>query len=263
MTANVEIPEGPRIAKIVYEALKDQDLVLEREVAKRFGTEGERIEDMKVDIMVAVGGDGTILRALQKNAAPIFGVNAGELGFLTEISEGGISEGVQRILREDFRVEERIKLKTVVGGKRAKDAMNETVVHTAHIAKIRQFKVFVDDELAMEVRADGIIVSTPTGSTTYSMSVGGPILDPRVQALVIAPMAPFKFASRPTVVPASSNIRLELPRPKPCLAVIDGQEDIHMTGEEQVHFTSAETKARFVRFERGFYTRTREKLMVG
>jgi len=263
LTANVAIPDGPRFAMEAIDALKGQDLVLEHGIAKRVGQEGMRIEDMKVDIMVAVGGDGTILRALQKNPAPVFAINAGELGFLTEVTEEGIEWGIQHILVGDYIMDERLKLKTVVGGNRAKDATNEAVVHTAHIAKIRHFQVFVDDELAIEVRADGVIVSTPTGSTCYAMSVGAPIVDPRIDALVIAPMAPFKFAGRPTVVPAKSDIRLEVTRPKPCTVVVDGQEDYQMTGEEAVHFTGSENKARFISFGRSFYTKTREKLMGG
>ena len=263
LTANVEVPDGPRLAKVAFEALRGKELVLEKEIARHFGQKGARIEDMDVDIMLAVGGDGTILRALQKNEAPIFGINAGDLGFLTEVAEDMMVEGLERVQRGDYMLDERIKLKTTVGGKRLKDATNETVVHTAHIAKIRHFQVYVDDQLASEVRADGIIVSTPTGSTCYAMSVGAPILDPRLDALVIAPMAPFKFAGRPTVVPASSDIRLEVIRPKPCVLVVDGQEEVQMSGGDCVHFTVSESKARFVSFGRSFYTKTREKLMGG
>jgi NAD+ kinase len=261
MSANVEIPEGPRLAARALKALEGKDLLLENEVAEHFGLRGMRIEDMDVDVMVTVGGDGTILRALMRNKAPIFGINAGDLGFLTEVTEEHIEEGIQRIIHNDFFLEDRAKLMTKVNGRRVSDATNEAVVHTAHIAKIRHFEVLVDGEVAISVRADGIIVSTPTGSTCYAMSVGAPMLDPRVDAMVIAPMAPFKFAARPTVVPASSEITLRLVRPKPCVVVVDGQEEIPMAGDEEVTFSASETKARFVRFSRSFYKRTREKLM--
>ena len=112
------------------------------------GHKGHDIEDMDVDIMIAVGGDGTILRALQKNRAPVLGINAGDLGFLTEISSDGVKQGIERVLRGDYILDERAKLKTTINGRRVQDATNEAVVHTAHIAKIRHFKVFVDDELA-------------------------------------------------------------------------------------------------------------------
>jgi len=119
----------------------------------------------------------------------------------------------------------------------------------------------VDDQLALDVRADGIIVATPTGSTCYAMAVGSPIIDPRVDAFVIAPMAPFKFAARPMVVPASSKVRIEVAKPKPCMCVIDGQQEKEMEGLEAAEFSISENKARFIRFERDFYTRIREKIV--
>jgi len=263
MTANVNVPDATRLSRLVCKALKGQDLVLEKEIAERLGKTGMRIEDMKVEVMVTIGGDGTILRTLMKNDAPIFGINAGDLGFLTEVQEDMAEEGLERIIRGEYHLDERTKLRTDFAGARMKDATNEVVVHTAHIAKLRHFHVFVDDELAVDVRADGIIVSTPTGSTCYAMSVGAPILDPRVNALVIAPMAPFKFAGRPTVVPAQSDIRIEVLRPKPCLIVVDGQEEAHMEGNEPLHFTTSENKARFVSLGRTFYTKMREKMTGG
>ncbi|MBM4237790.1 MAG: sugar kinase, partial [Euryarchaeota archaeon] len=195
------------------------------------------------------------------NDAPVFGVNAGVLGFLTEIGADQVESGLMRVLKGDYAIDERLKVKTVVGGKRLYDSMNETVVHTANIAKIRQFEVYVDEQLVIDVRADGIIVATPTGSTCYAMSVGAPIIDPRVDALVIAPMAPFKFVAKPIVVPADSVIRLRLSRPKPCVLVTDGQEAHEMNGDEVVEFTMSENKARFVSFGRSFYSRMREKLL--
>ncbi|MEM0448908.1 MAG: NAD(+)/NADH kinase [Methanomassiliicoccales archaeon] len=263
LTANVNVPDAPRLARMVCEYLEGQELILEEAIATVLGRKGVRIEDMKVDVMITIGGDGTILRALMRNEAPIFGINAGDLGFLTEIQEDMLEEGLERVIRGQYHIEERSKLRSELAGKRLRDATNEVVVHTAHIAKLRHFRVFVDGELAIDVKADGIIVSTPTGSTCYAMSVGAPILDPRVDALVIAPMAPFKFAGRPTVVPANSDISIEIQRPKPCLIVVDGQEEVSMEGNEELHFTTSDKKARFVSLGRTFYTKMREKLTGG
>ena len=263
MTANVSVPDAKRLSRQVRDLLKGHELMLEKNIAQVLGEKGMPIEDMEVDVMVTIGGDGTILRALMKNDAPIFGINAGDLGFLTEVQEDMVEEGIERILRGEYSLEERTKLRTDFMGKRMKDATNEVVVHTAHIAKLRHFQVLVDDELALDVRADGIIVSTPTGSTCYAMSVGSPILDPRLKALVIAPMAPFKFAGRPTVVPAHSDIRVELLRSKPCVIVVDGQEEIAMEGNEELRFTTSEKTARFVSLGRTFYTKMSEMLTGG
>jgi NAD+ kinase len=261
ITANSEIPEAIRVSRQVLSELEGHDIVLESGLAGLFGRPGKPIEDMDIDVLITVGGDGTILRSLQRTEAPIFGVNAGALGFLTEITEGDLKPGIRRLLDGDFFIEGRAKLATQVGSDRLYDATNEAAVHTAHIAKIRHFQVYVDDQVAMDVRADGIIVATSTGSTCYAMSVGGPIIDPRVDAFLIAPMAPFKFATRPLVVPASSKVRVELARPKPCLCVIDGQQERPMEGDEIVDLCLAERKSRFVRMERNFYSRLREKLV--
>lgn len=219
------------------------------------------VEDMDVDLLITVGGDGTILRSLQLNDAPILGINAGVLGFLTEIPRDGIADGMKRLILGQYCIEERMRLKTMVGSKRLPDALNEAVLHTAHVAKIRQFEVYVDDELVVDTRADGIIVATPTGSTCYAMSVGAPIVDPRVNALVIAPMAPFKFSARPFVVPSTSCIRIELVRKRPCVLVLDGQDELPLGRDDSIIFTRSENPARFVNLGSSFYSRTREKLI--
>lgn len=261
ITANSEIPEAIKMSRMVMSELDGQDLVLESGLARIFGRPGMPIEDMEVDVLITVGGDGTILRSLQRTNSPILGVNAGALGFLTEVTEPYLKTGMERLLSGDYFVEERIKVATKVADERLYDATNESVIHTAHVAKIRHFQVYVDDQLAMDVRCDGIIVSTPTGSTCYAMSVGGPVIDPRMDSFVIAPMAPFRFATRPLVVPSTSRIRLELSRPKPCLCVIDGQHEHPLEGFEMTEFCLAERKSRFIRFERDFYDRLRAKLV--
>ena len=261
VTANSEVPEAIRVGRRVIKELEGEDIVLESGIARLFGREGMPVEEMDIDVMVTVGGDGTILRSLQRTSAPIFGVNAGVLGFLAEVNEDELESGIRRLLDGHYFVEERIKLKTVLSGERLLDATNEAVVHTAHVAKIRHFNVFVDDQLAMDVRADGIIVATPTGSTCYAMAVGAPIIDPRVDAFVIAPMAPFKFGARPMVVPATSRVSIKMVKPKPCLCVIDGQQENPMDGDEGISFGLSEQRARFIRFERAFYKKTREKLV--
>jgi len=261
ITANVDVPDAMNICNRVLKALEGYEVLLETGLARRLGKKGKHVHEMDVDVLITIGGDGTILRSLQRNQAPIFGINAGVLGFLTEIPAEDIDAGIQNVIRGEYIIDERLKLKTIVGGKRLFDSVNETVVHTANIAKIRQFEVYVDDQMVMDVRADGIIVATPTGSTCYAMSVGAPIIDPRVDAVVIAPMAPFKFAAKPIVVPAASNIKLKLDRPKPCVVVVDGQEMHKMNGNEMVELTVSENRARFISFGRDFYARLRDKLM--
>ncbi|HKM13546.1 MAG TPA: sugar kinase, partial [Candidatus Methanomethylophilaceae archaeon] len=129
------------------------------------------------------------------------------------------------------------------------------------VAKIRQFKIYVNEHLAAEVRADGVIVSTTTGSTCYAMSLGAPITDPGVEAFLIVPMAAFKFTSRPFVVPSTAKITIEAVMDKGCLIVIDGQHEYEMAGGTYAEFSIAEDYAQFIKLNKDFYSHVREKLV--
>jgi NAD+ kinase len=249
-------------AEKVLEALKGQEFVVEQHAAEALGMEGMPLADMDVDIVLSVGGDGTMLRTLKSTDRPVLGVNAGVLGFLTEVKPDSVGPAIDKLVKGDYRIDERVRLKTVMDGRRLQDAINEAVIHTAHIAKMRHFSISVDGQPATELRADGVIVATPTGSTCYAMSVGSSIIDPRVEALVIAPIAPFRLAARPFVVPASSRIDIAIEEPKECTMVIDGQEELEMKGDERLQFTASEKKARFVSFEDDFYRDLEEKLIA-
>jgi NAD+ kinase len=237
-------------------------VVFESHAAEGLGAEGIPLGQMDVDIIITIGGDGTILRTLQGSDAPVMGVNAGVLGFLTEVQPDEIKVAIGKLLRGDYRIVKRVKLKTTMDGRRLEDATNEAVIHTAHISKMRYFEVSVDGTRATDMRADGIIVATPVGSTCYAMSVGSAIIDPRVDALVIAPIAPFRLSARPLVVPAKSKISVTITEPKECIMVLDGQSEVKMTGAEKVVFTASEKKARFVTLQSDFYKNLEEKLVA-
>ena len=245
----------------VMKALEGEDVVLDTVAAEKLGKKGVPVDDMDVDIMFTIGGDGTILRTAIHNKATLAGINGGAVGFLAEMDLADIEEGISRIRAGDYTVDERFKLDTFIDGMTIDPAVNEAVIHTDTIGKIRHFKVYVDGNLATEVRADGIIISTPTGSTCYAMSLGAPILDPSVDALVIVPMAAYKFASRPFVVPSSSKITVECVMDRGCMLVIDGQEEYAIEGGTRIEFSKSSKKVRFVRFDKDFYSRFREKLV--
>ena len=257
-----ELKNFKRVAQKVLQELEDEDLVFEEHTAEALGFDGVPLNKIKADVLVSIGGDGTILRNIQATSVPILGVNAGVLGFLTEVQPDEVKESIAQLLRGDYKVERRLRLKVVVDGRRLKDATNEAVVHTAHVAKMRHFVVSIDHKPATDMRADGIIVATPTGTTCYAMSVGSSIIDPRVEALVIAPIAPFRLSSRPLVVPAKSSISVTVHEPKECVMVIDGQEEIFLDGDEEIVFSASEKKARFVILKSEFYKNLEEKLMA-
>ncbi len=250
------------MARKVLEALKGQNYVIEKKSAEALGKKGVLLQNMAADVIITIGGDGTILRTLQGTDSPILGVNAGVLGFLTEIQADEVKRAVKKVVSGQYRIEERLKLRTVMDGRRLEDATNEAVIHTAQVAKMRHFAISVDGTPATEMRADGLIVATPTGSTCYAMSVGSAIVDPRVEALVIAPIAPFRLAARPFVVPARSKITVTVKDPRVCIMVIDGQCEFKMDGTEKLEFTASDKKARFVSFENDFYRNLEEKLVA-
>ncbi|MCL1978575.1 MAG: NAD(+)/NADH kinase, partial [Methanomassiliicoccaceae archaeon] len=235
--------------------------ILDEDIAALLDMKGCQVEDMKADIMITIGGDGTILRTSMRNKAPIIGINAGGVGFLAEVDSKDIEDGIRRLRRGEYVVEERFKLSSWYNGEYLAEAVNEAVLHTDSIAKIRHFKVYVNEKLMTEVRADGIIVSTPTGSTCYAMSLGAPLIDPRVNAVVVVPMAAFKFASRPFVVPADAKITVETVMDSGCLLVIDGQEEYEIKGKTHIDFIRSSETVRFIRFNTDFYSRVREKLV--
>jgi Predicted sugar kinase len=258
---NMTVPSAIEYAKRVINALDGECVVLENEIAKALGQKGQRVNKMDVDVMVAIGGDGTILRALENSDAMIIGVNAGSLGFLTEIDPKDIEEGIAKLRQGDYMVEKRAKLRAVYNDTVLGDVVNEAVIHTDSIAKIRGFKVYVDGQLATDMRADGIMLSTPTGSTCYAMSLGAPIIDPRVKAIALVPMAAFKFTAKPMIIPTTAKITVELTMEKGCVLVMDGQKEYKIPGNSKIEFMMSQNSARFIKLGSGFYTRIREKLV--
>ena len=261
ITANPHIPSAMECATRVLAKLEShQEVLLESDLARALGRKGIPLAHMKADVMLAIGGDGTILRALQLSESRVLGINSGSLGFLAEVYAEEVDEYLDRIARGNYKVEERMRLKVTVDGERMFDCTNEAVVHTAQVAKIRHFEIRLDDELVERVRADGVIVATPTGSTSYSMSAGGPIVDPQVEAIIVTAIAPFKPASRPHVFPAAGQVHVRLGKPKECLLVMDGQHESTLKGTEDVVLTASERRAKFIRFRDDFYRRIEEKL---
>lgn len=249
----------------VNKFLSDNGTVFpEKSFAKSADLKGYNLKEIndKADIVVTIGGDGTILMSLEDIEKPIFAINSGGMGFLAEVESKYAIEGLEKLIEGNYNIEERAKLKITLDRKRLADATNEITVQTDRIAKILYLKLFVDDELIETMGADGVIVATPTGSTSYSLSVGGPIMDPTVDAMIIAPIAPFKLSARPWIIPLDKNIRMRLlAKSKDSKLVIDGRIAKPVTSESDIIITGSEKKARFVRFGESFYQMVRLKLI--
>lgn len=224
------------------------------------------VEDMDVDMIIAVGGDGTVLRtqsSISDKEIPLIGINMGTVGFLTEIDPENALSAIKEVLSGEYDVEKRTQLQ-IRHNKKFHSALNEVVLMTRKPAKMLHIQINVDDEVVEELRADGLIIATPSGSTAYSMSAGGPIVDPRVEAFIIVPICPFKLGSRPTVVPNKSQIKVKLLREgKKAVAVIDGQSEEEINYMDEIIFTKSTNYAYFVRLTKDFYRKVREKLIRG
>ncbi len=174
------------------------------------------------DLVIAVGGDGTLLRAahlISSYDVRLLGVNMGHLGFLADIPPEEVEERLSAILQGDFVEEKRLIVRSTVlrDGEpiERRDAINDVVIHKWGTARLITLDTFVDGDFVHSQRSDGIIVSTPTGSTAYALSCGGPIVHPSLEALVIVPLCPHSLSNRPIVVSSDSRIEIEVKTPAP------------------------------------------------
>ncbi|MEX0837356.1 MAG: NAD(+)/NADH kinase [Gemmatimonadota bacterium] len=185
------------------------------------GADVQEIGNGGLDLVVALGGDGTLLRAARSvigTGIPVLGVNLGRLGFLTSLPADDLEWGLEHVLKGDAYLDVRFTLRTTIAGGGADAgpyfALNDVVIHTRGAARVTPMNIEVGHsgvfEQAGSFSADGVILATPTGSTAYSMSAGGPIVAPEVECIVITPICPHSLAVRPLLVPASREIRISL-----------------------------------------------------
>ena len=262
LAANVESPVCLELARRAMDILVLEGLVMEPTLAQALAWQGPAapVDGMEVEAIVTIGGDGTVLRTMCGARTPLFAVNGGEVGLLTEVGPEEMEAGLKRLFKGDYEVEEVQRLFPCLNSKPLEHASNEVVIHTAQLAKMLHLKVEVGEEQAQDFRADGLIVATPTGSTSYAMSAGGPLLHPRVQGVVVVPIAPFKLSARPLVVPSDMPVRVRLLADKPAELVIDGHAHYTMSLDDTLTVERAPQPGRMVRFSSRFYQRLQSKL---
>ncbi len=230
-------------------------------------------ESQSLDLLMTFGGDGTLLRGahvLAGRRAPIMGVNMGRVGFLTTAPLDGMEDALQAFADGNYEIESRLALVTTIvdeDGEGAPDfTLNDVVVHKGGVARVLRFRVTVDGEVVGQYSADGIIVASPTGSTAYSMSAGGPIVVPGVESLLVTAICPHTLAVRPIVVPSSAAIRIEqlAPYTDSVLVSYDGQWDKTLEPGSAVCVKAAEDALQMLRLgTEGFFDRVRSKLQWG
>ena len=240
---------------------------------------GTRIEDSglpvgeTIDLAVVVGGDGTMLhvaRGLASYALPMIGINLGRLGFLTDLSADRMYEDIDELLRGDFTVEERIMLQLQISNGRKilneTVALNDITLTKGNTGRMIEFDTHVNSEPLGRTRGDGVIIATPTGSTAYALSAGGPILHPLLPAIVFAPICPHTLGHRPMVLDDSSTVELEILDLAGAEGnvFIDGLKQLAVSGNEVIRISRAKTVTRMVRINsHNHFTALRSKLGWG
>jgi len=246
------------------------EVLLGRESAEELGLDGIEFEEMcnKVDLLVSLGGDGTLLGLVRRSYGfdkPVLGINAGNLGFLADVPIDCVEDMVKRLLIGNYRIDERMMIEGYIekDGKRDEFyAFNDVVITRPTIAHMIKVDAFIDNDWFNSYRGDGLIISTPTGSTAYNLSLGGPIVYPLSKVFIMTPIAPHSLTQRPLVVPIDFTINLT--SPDKLVIMIDGQDDYIFSSGDKLVIKGATMSAKLLhKKEHSYFKVLREKLLWG
>jgi NAD+ kinase len=268
LIARYDNKQALKLAEELSDYLKKQnlDVQVEDTLSGKISVRAEftPLKTMKTDFLITIGGDGTILRtcmAIQKPEPPILAINMGVRGFLTEIEPKEACAAVDQILKGDFTVEKCCKLSVSTGEGTTPDGLNDVVVFAGEPSKVLYTQIFKDEEPILKCQADGLIVATQTGSTGYSLSAGGPVLDMGVDAFVLTPICSLSVF-RSIVFPADTKVTIKAIRPKEMLVIVDGRYRQDITAENAcLTVTRSKNVTSFIRFKSDFYDRLRSRLL--
>ena len=277
VVAKIGPPEGLRIAQELAGWLEQHKITVhfEAETAAALGhTDGVERDRLppEIDLAIVAGGDGTLLsmaRAAAPLQIPLLGINFGSLGFLTELQPSEARSGVEAVIEGRFSIEERQTLRVRhanrAGSVREYALLNDAVITKSALARMIDIRVRVDDEEVATYASDGLIVATPTGSTAYNLSAGGPILDPRMSAFVISPICPHTMTYRPLVVPDSVKVEVSvLSRDEEVYLTLDGQIGFPFLADDRLSIDHHPCPVRLVRIAKlRFFEVLRRKLRWG
>ncbi|MDH5541545.1 MAG: NAD(+)/NADH kinase [Nitrospinota bacterium] len=222
-------------------------------IVKEKGVEHSTLLD-SVDVLLILGGDGTLLasaRMATNHSVPLLGVNLGSLGFITEVAYEEMERALEKLKHGDFDIENRLMVNVTVESDKDSInlvALNDVVLSRKNIAKMIELSITVNKEYVTDYKADGLIISSPTGSTAYALSAGGPILYPTLDALVICPICPHTLSNRPLVVPGNFVIEVDLHEgQETIIATLDGQESIDIQEHDHLTISCSEKITRLVK----------------
>jgi NAD+ kinase len=231
---------------------------------RRMREETLPLERMKTDFIITIGGDGTILRtciSIPKPEPPILAINMGVRGFLTEVEPKEAFAAVDKYLAGEFKVEKCMKLSITADGIKFPDALNEVLLSADEPAKLLYTRILRNKEAIIDCQADGLMVATQTGSTGYSLSAGGPVLDLGVNAFVLTPICPLSLF-HPIVFQADSILTIEVDKPRRMYVLIDGHHrQLVSSKRPSLTVTRSKYETSFIRFRENFYDRLRSRLL--
>ena len=224
-----------------------------------------------VDILVSMGGDGTLLsvaRLVGKAAKPVLGINLGSLGFLTQLSPEQLVPTLNKIVANDYQIEKRMVLKVDIGDEerlKRPFALNDVVIDNGPVSRLINISLAVNGEDVLTYRADGLVISTPTGSTAYSLAVGGPIIHPRMEAIIASPISSFSLATRPMIFPAGDELEIKIfSEHKTAGLTLDGQVTTTLDNSDRIKITCADHAVNLIVFpENSYYQLLKNKLHWG
>ncbi|MCX7982013.1 MAG: NAD(+)/NADH kinase [Syntrophales bacterium] len=236
------LPQVARLKSWLRE--KGVQVFLHRELAALHGEDGGyEIENLArmCDLLAVMGGDGTILRAARKTKEvpiPILGINLGQFGYLAEVNLDEMYDTFSAILDGRFQTEERMMLDVVDKSEQKWTILNDAVINRGNLSRIVEIETFVDDAYLTTYKADGLIISTPTGSTAYSLSAGGPIVLPRHESIIINPICPHTLTNRPVILPGSARVSIVLrSKEEGATLTLDGQVMVHLKSGDRIEVT--------------------------
>ncbi|MCJ7507709.1 MAG: NAD(+)/NADH kinase [candidate division Zixibacteria bacterium] len=274
--ANVNKESMPEVVqKIIQWCSKNKvDFFLSEEVASLVGHKGKSFAREELwkhsEIVVSLGGDGTMLataRAVGEHQTPILGINVGSLGFLTEITANHLAATLDLINAGDFHIEKRMVLAGEVEGVDSKSlfALNDLVVDKGGVARLLQFHLYDNEELVCSYSADGLIISTPTGSTAYSLASGGPVINPTMNAIIVTPICPHTLAIRSIIFSENEKLKVVVEREQHApILTADGQVALTLKPGAVINIRKADHTVNLIKFKgKSFYEILRRKLHWG
>lgn len=275
--ANTEKAAVRPVFSQTIEFLKAHDITyyVTDEIACTYGCQEQMIQPQdwsKITLAITLGGDGTLLRAARKNAIrniPVCGINMGRLGFLTEVEIPDLLTSLELLLKRHYFIEERLMLDAYLKDEEEETwlgtALNDVVVSKGPYAKLLRAKVSINGQLTARYAADGMIVATPTGSTGYALSAGGPIIHPRLPVIEVTPICPHTLQWRPLIIGQDEEVKIQLEeRGDESLLTLDGQDICNLTGQKHVLIRRSPYSAKFIRFHHNrYYSNLKQKFNRG